>query len=183
MSLKQALTATWKLCLSFRKHDWELADYPILIRKQSAPDPERLSARRVWRPYLARIVNWWVVTGSGTTPQQAMQDLTRQFVEMKENRRREGKPMPRPGTKVEIEFATSTQVHAHPDLTNDFIRRVLGVDWAFVSDQSSLWDFHAGETNDVFIGKIKDAYGVDVSDIETGNLAMILDRIAANRDR
>ncbi len=60
---------------------------------------------------------------------------------------------------------------------------MLGLGWAFVSDESSLWDFHTGETNKVLIAKIKDPYGVDVSDIESGNLAMILDRIATSRDR
>jgi hypothetical protein len=112
-----------------------------------------------------------------------MDDLRVQFAEMKDTRRRDGKPMPRPGTKVPIEFAPSNRVYAHPDLADDFIRRVLGLDWAFVSDQSSLWDFHTGEANEILIAKIKDLYGVDVSDIESGNLATILDRIATCQDR
>ena len=110
-----------------------------------------------------------------------MDDLAFQFAQMKENRRRDGKPMPRPGTKVELEFAPSNQVYAHPELTDELIRRVLGVDWAFVSDQSSLGDFHIDETNDVLTARIRDLYGVDVSDIASGNLAMILDRISMNR--
>lgn len=112
-----------------------------------------------------------------------MENLGVQFDQMKQNRRQDRKLMPRPGTKVPIEFAPSDRVYAHPELTDDFIHRVLGLDWAFVSDQSSLWHFHTGETNDVVIAKIKDIYGVDVSDIESGNIATILHRIATGRDR
>jgi len=34
MSANEKLLAAWKLCLSFRKRDWELADYPVVIREQ-----------------------------------------------------------------------------------------------------------------------------------------------------
>ena len=112
-----------------------------------------------------------------------MQDLAVQFARMKESRQREGKPMPRPGTKVPIEFAPSNRVDANAELRDDFIRRVFGLDWAFISDESSLWDFHTGETNEVLMAKISILYGVDVSDIDSGNLAMIIQRIATDRDR
>jgi len=64
---------------------------------------------------------------------------------------------------------------------DDFIHRVLDLPWAFISDQSSLWDFHADGNNDVLIAKIRDIYDVDVSDIETGNIAEILERISMER--
>jgi hypothetical protein len=60
-------------------------------------------------------------------------------------------------------------------------RRVLRLDWAWISDESSLWDFHHQETNAALVAKIREVYGVDVSDIESANLADILDRIAANQ--
>ena len=70
---------------------------------------------------------------------------------------------------------------AHPELAEDFVRRVLGLDWAWISDESSLWDFHTSETNELLCTKIMQVYGVDVSDIESGKLSEILDRIAATR--
>jgi hypothetical protein len=90
------------------------------------------------------------------------------------------KPLPRPGIHAPIEFAAQERVDAHPELADDFVRRVLGLDWAWISDGSSLSDFHTGETNDALYAKIGEVYGVDVSDIENGNLAEILDRIAAS---
>jgi hypothetical protein len=49
------------------------------------------------------------------------------------------------------------------------------------SDESSLWDFHSSEDNQEFIAKIREIYGVDVSDVESARLWQILDRIATSR--
>jgi hypothetical protein len=182
MSANEKLSAAWKFCLSFTKRDWELADYPVVIREQKLErDSERSLSRGVQPRYLALIVNWWVITGAGDTPDQAMADLVDRFGHVKDARLRDGKVMPRPGTKAPIEFAPSDRVRAHPELTDDFIQRVLGLDWAFVSDESSLWEFHTDDSNDVLNAKIREVYGIDVSDLESGNLAEILERIAARQ--
>jgi hypothetical protein len=34
MSANEKLLLAWKLCLSLTKRDWELADYPVVIREQ-----------------------------------------------------------------------------------------------------------------------------------------------------
>ena len=80
-----------------------------------------------------------------------------------------------------IEFAPQDRVDAHPALLDDFIHRVLEMEGAFISDESSLWDFHMDMNNDDLLTRIKRVYGVDVSNIESGNIAMILERIAATR--
>jgi hypothetical protein len=48
-----------------------------------------------------------------------------------------------------------------------------------VTDESSLWDFHSEETNEEYHRKIMEVYGTDVSDIESGNLVRIFERIRA----
>ncbi|HTJ29438.1 MAG TPA: hypothetical protein VL346_03010 [Acidobacteriaceae bacterium] len=48
---------------------------------------------------------------------------------------------------------------------------------AWISDESSLWDFHTEQTNDLLIAKIRDVYGVDVSDIESARLWEIIEHI------
>jgi hypothetical protein len=88
------------------------------------------------------------------------------------------KDLPRPGTRVPIQFAASIRVNPHARLARDFAKRVLGVEWAWISDESSLSDFSSEGTNDPFVQQIRAVYGVDVSDIPSGNLADILDRIA-----
>lgn len=112
--------------------------------------------------------------GGGNTPQEAFQDLRKKFERFKAT----GKELPRPGIKVPIQFAASPRVDRHAELARDFKRRVLDVDWAWISDESSLGDFHGEETNDALIQKIQSIYGVNVSDITGGNLADIFDRIA-----
>jgi hypothetical protein len=119
-------------------------------------------------------VNWPGLLGSGDTKAEALATLRKNF----ENFKVAGRKLPRPGTPVPIEFAQSTRLDMHPDLKTDFVRRVLDLPWAFLSDDSSLFDFHDDETNEVLVQRIRSIYGVDVSDIASGNLADIIERIA-----
>jgi hypothetical protein len=140
-----------------------------------------LAARLKHPRYWASIVNWWVVGEGGETPEEALRNLAKRFEETRNRMLLDGKTMPRPGTHVAIEFAPQEKVEGHCELKNDFVRRVLKLDWAWISDQSSLWDFHTNETNQSYFRTISLLYGVDVSDIESGNIAEILERIALAR--
>jgi len=112
--------------------------------------------------------------GGGDTPLQAYENLRKTFEQFKAI----NKDLPRPGTKVPLNFATRSRVDQHAELAKDFIKRVLGIEWAWISDESSLGDFHDEESNDKLVQKIRSTYGVDVANIAGGNLADILDRIA-----
>jgi len=176
---KNQIAAFWKRCLSFSKNDWELSDYPIAIREQKI-DPALSSPRFTQHRYSAYIVNW-AVAGGGDTPEEAMSDLENRFQSVKSEWKRQERPLLRPGMTGPVEFASRERVAVNQDLSEDFIQRVLNLDWAWISDESSLWDFHADETNELFHAKIMEVYGVDVSDIKSANLSEILDRIAAKR--
>jgi predicted RNase H-like HicB family nuclease len=180
---RENLLAGWKWALSHRTRDWQLADYPIYVRTQKHdPDsPFDNSPRFTLHNYVARVVNWPTMDGTGDSREEALSDLRAKFLVRKAKLAEEGKPLPRPGTNVPIEFASQERVNVHPELAQDFIQRILGLRGAFISDESSLWDFHTGENNDALFAKIREVYGVDVSDIESGNLGEILDRIAVTR--
>jgi hypothetical protein len=63
---------------------------------------------------------------------------------------------------------------------SEFIQRIFGIGACLVTDESSLWDFQSeadGETKDEIIERIREAYGVNVADIEHGNLVAVLNRI------
>ena len=180
--LAESVSALWKRILSFLKHDWELRDYPIRIRELQV-DPAFQSRGFKSARYVASIINWWVMDGTGDTKAEALDNLSNRFQSEKTQRLRDGKPMPRPGTHVPIEFASQVKINEHAELSEDFIRRVLELEWAWISDQSSLGDFHTDETNDHLFAKIKAIYGVDVSDIKSGRLSDIFDRIAASQSR
>jgi hypothetical protein len=165
--------AQWMRLRSFRKTDWSFNDYPLRIRFQANREPVN-SSRLKLVPYSAGVVNWPGLMGAGNTKQEALAALQKNFENFKAN----GRKLPRPGASVPIEFAQSTRIDMHPELKGDFIRRVLDLPWAFLSDESSLFDFHKDETNEVMLQKIQSVYGVDVSEISSGNLADILERIA-----
>lgn len=178
--LQNRILAAWKLFLSFFKRDWKLSDYPIVVREHEL-DSDHAGGRLKQHRYSASIVKWWVVTGTGDNKKEALRDLEKTFQNAKFQKVAANKTVPRPGTHVPIEFASRERIDAHAQLADDFVRRVLGLDWAWMSDESSLWDFHHRETNEALIAKIKEVYGVDVSDIQSAKLFEILDRIAAAR--
>lgn len=177
--LRDFLLARWKWALSFRAHDWQLEDYPIIFRKQKhAPDsPFDNNSRFKLRSDLARVVNWAAMDGSGNSREEALNDLRTNFLARKAKLAGEGRHLPRPGTNVPIQFASQGRINTHSELARDFTHQVLGLEWAFISDESCLWHFHTDENNDALFAKIREVYGVDVSDIESGNISQILDRI------
>lgn len=75
----------------------------------------------------------------------------------------------------------SRAVNEYEALSEDFIHRVLDLDWAWISDQSSLWDFNEEGDNSRLNAKIMEVYGVDVSDIQSGRLVAIFERIVQSR--
>jgi hypothetical protein len=174
--IRDRLHGLWKLCSSVRKRDWELGDYPVVIRQQKV-DSKHKGTRLEQGPYSAFIVNWGL-TGGGDSEREALEALRQHFAAAKAERTRSGTPLPRPGTRVPAQFASQERVSAHPELTEDFVHRVLELKWAWISDESSLWDFHQDETNDPLIARIKELYNVDVSDIKSARLSEILERIA-----
>ena len=115
----------------------------------------------------------------GNSPEEAMAELSSNFERAKAKKLEEGEHLPRPGTTVPIEYASQDRVNLNAGLAQDFIRKVLELEWAWISDESSLWDFHMEETNDRLNSKILEVYGVGVSDIESGNLSEIFERIAS----
>ncbi len=179
-NLHNRIIAFWKLCLSFRHHDWKLTDYPVVVKEQEI-DAATQGTR--WKPlrYMAFIVDWGLA-GSGDTENDALQDLATNFASAKAERERKQMPLPRPGTSVPVQFASAERVNAHTELAEDFVRRILDLDWAWISDESSLWDFNCSETNAALVARIKDVYGVDVSDISSARLYEIFDRIAASQN-
>ncbi len=124
------------------------------------------------QPYRAYIINWTVI-GLGDTPEEAKANLAQNFTTIKA----EGQQLTRPGRTRPIVFASQEKVSMNEALSADFIQQIVGLDWAWISDESSLWDFHTEHTNDLLYAKILEVYGVDVSDVESGRLWVIFERI------
>jgi hypothetical protein len=170
----------WKHCLSFLKKDWQLRDYPLHLRRQSDVPADPDSRFKIY-PWLAQIDGWNVIGGTGNTRDEALADLSAKFEKEKSERVSKGEPLPRPGTDVPVQFASSSRIDVRAALLDDFIHRVLELEWALVTDQTQLWHFSLGQSNDVYIDRIRDLYGVDCSDLADAPIADILDRIATCR--
>jgi len=164
-----------KYILSYFKSEWDLDDYPIRIKYQK-DHATNLAGRLIPIPCIAQITNWWGMAGHGNTKEQALSDLRNKFNNYKVRNR-----LPRPGTKVPIkfEFASTNEIDQYEFIAADFFKKVLNMNYydCFISDESSLWDFHNEETNEHLYEKILENYEVDVSDIESGNLVEIFKRI------
>jgi hypothetical protein len=94
-----------------------------------------------------------------------------------------GEPLPRPGSYKAIEFAKSEKLEGYPEIEEDFVRHILDVEWAFLSDESSLWDFSSDDDLKELYERIRKRYGIDVSDIEGANLVATFDRIRRSSKR
>jgi hypothetical protein len=151
-------------------------DYPIRVWRQPAIEPTRKSRLKPLQ-WTATVINWPGMSGSANSKLEALEELRKNFDRSKATR----PSLPRPGTKVPIEFAATERVGQHPELAKDFVKRVVDIDWAWIADESSLGDFHQDETNESLTEKIRLIYDVDVSDISSGNLADIFDRIQEHR--
>lgn len=87
--------------------------------------------------------------------------------------------MPRPGQRLQLELAPTQRIAHHAELAADFFERILELNYdeCLVTDESSLWDFHTEESNAPLHEQIWLASGVDVSDIASGNLVLIFERL------
>jgi hypothetical protein len=180
--VRSRVKIAWYWLLSFRKRSWTLNDYPIHLREQVPDSAYANSPRFKHYRYSAFVLNWHI-HAAGETKSEAMTNLAMAYENACKEKLDKGENLPRPGTKIafEIQIAAQDKISRFPELLNDFIQRVLGHEWAFLTDESTLWDFHTDETNDNYYSKIKDVYGVDVSDLKDGRIYEILERINANQ--
>jgi hypothetical protein len=164
--------------LSYRKRTWRFEDYAVRLRRQDVDSQEHFGRLEpvIWS---AQIINWWQMAGHGGTEDEALANLRANFEQFCATH----DTLPRPGTSTPLEYASSSLVERHERLAREFLRRVLDMDYqeCFISDESSLWDFHVDDTNEEVYRKIVELYGVDVSDIDGANLGLIFERIASKQ--
>ena len=171
------LLAGWKFLLSLRKRDWQFEDYPVFVcrlrertRKPGKSTEWKLPA---WH---ARIVRW-PISGTGDTPQIAIENLRESF----DYTRRRQHTLPRPGLRLPVALSSQGRIAADADLTREFLMLILRTGPVALTAESSLWDFTLSASLDEYHERIRSLYNVDVSDIADGNIACILERIIAVR--
>jgi hypothetical protein len=169
MTLSRQTRARIAWLLSFLKRKWTLADYPVDYIDQGdfAISPSKRHPHSCWRADLLGLPH---LSGLGDTREQALGDAQQKFATYLAS----GAELRRPGSKPKVIFATDLEVSRFPDLRDHFIIHVLDLEWAFLSDESTLWDFHGELDNAALYHRIGVVYGVDVSHIPNANIAAIL---------
>lgn len=160
---------------SFGNPRWTLEDYPVRVR---ANERVQLAPNSRFKPVLwsARILGWGNIMGHGDTRDEALLNLRARFQEYLDT----GKTPPRPGTeRADFSFAPADRVAKLEDVAPKFFREIIGIDFrdCLITDESSLWDFHFDADNETMFKRIDAVYGVDVRDIESGDIADILERL------
>lgn len=158
---------------SFFKSEWQLEDYPLRFTEQAVDGGDQSTRRKLPR-WNVQIINWWQMSGLGETRDEALEQLRQSFEGQREKR-----DLPRPGTGLPIEFASTEEIMRYEGVALHFFPEILGLEWedCFVSDESSLWDFCEDRSLDGYYHAISQTFAIDVSDVEDGNLAAIFKRI------
>jgi predicted RNase H-like HicB family nuclease len=162
-----------RLTSNFKK-DWDIDDYPVKIyrNKNAAEDNVKFGAM---------IVDWAVMVGHGETKEKAFENLKEHFQMFKDNNE-----LPRPGTKVPLQYALTQEVEKHEKIAVDFFDKVLKLNYydCFVSDESCLGNFDTleGDDNpdnfkDKIIKRVQDNYGVDISDVYDRYLVDVFEKL------
>jgi len=165
--MTEQLKALWKKLLSYTKSEWDIDDYPIRYKKQTDTKGEyNVGELKQW---VVQIINWWTMTGLGHTKQQAYEHLKSNFKSYLEHNQ-----APRPGTKVPLSFADTSQIDNLEDVAPDFFEKILDLDYyeCFISDESSLTDF--GRDDEETLQKINITYSLGLTDLGDGNIVRLL---------
>jgi hypothetical protein len=87
---------------------------------------------------------------------------------------------PRPGEKVSLSYADTSQINELEERASDFFEKILDINYydCFISDESSLLDFNKddGET----LNKINLIYNLGLTEIGDGNIVRLLKMIKDN---
>lgn len=169
------LITFWKRVLSHTKTKWNIDDYPIRYRKQEG-EPGLYNIGEI-KPWIAQIINWWALAGVGDTKEEAYQDLKNNFHNyLKDNK------APRPGTKVPLTFAESTEIDKLEDIAVDFFEKILDFNYydCFITDGSTLTEF--GMYDDETLEKINFTYSINLTELGDGNILRILTLIKDRKE-
>jgi hypothetical protein len=109
----------------------------------------------------------------GYSREEALEDLRKRFGGFKA-----ANPLPRPGTGVELKiaFAPSDPLDRHRQTAEELIESLFGIppSDSFLSDDSTLWDFHQEPLNNQSVAWIRDRCGVcPVGRAQRGAIAAI----------
>ncbi|MGZ5283783.1 MAG: hypothetical protein ACXWEY_16020 [Bacteroidia bacterium] len=144
------IKAFYKLILSYFKKQWNFEDYPLEIWINKNAEQEEIK-------YVASLTNWSLFIERGETLEIAKQKLKDKFLAY----RKDNSKIPRPGSFVPIQYASTVEIEKYENVAVDFFNRIIEIDYdsCFISDESSLYDF--GFEKEEAFRKIKSEYNIE----------------------
>lgn len=158
-----------KYLFSFFKNNWQFEDYPLETWSN-------LEANQSEIKFGAKFTNWQTLIAHGNSNSEAVENLRKSFNEYSQKNK-----LPRPGSKVSFELATSSKIDLYEEIAIDFFDKIIGINYfdCFISDYSTLFDF--GLDDEETIEKIKIVYKIEPdSDLI---LADIFEKISKKANR
>ena len=143
------LKALLKYLSSFFKSEWKFEDYPLETWEN--PNAEQDDIK-----FGAGFTNWSLFAAHGSSISEAIENLKNNLLEYtKENQ------LPRPGSKVPIQFAETNKVQQHEEIAIDFFDKIVGMSYydCFISNFTTLFEFDLDEKES--IERIKEEYGIE----------------------
>lgn len=141
--------AIYKYLLSFLKSEWRFEDYPL--ETWTNPNAEQDDIK-----FGAKFTNWSVFLAHGSSVNEAIDNLKNNFMEYAKKNE-----LPRPGSKVPIQFAETNRIEEYEEIAVDFFEKIIEINFydCFISDYSTLFEFD--KDDEKTIEKIKAEYGVE----------------------
>ncbi|PKB15266.1 hypothetical protein [Flavobacterium sp. 5] len=147
------IKALYKYLISYFKNDWKFKDYPLKTWNNQNAEIDELK-------FGASFTNWTMFVAHGNRKEVAIDNLKIQFKDYKAK----NDVLPRPGKKVPIQYAESTEIEKYEDIAIDFFDEIIEMDYfsCFISDHSSLHEFDIDTLEAV--EKIKSKYHIELDE-------------------
>jgi predicted RNase H-like HicB family nuclease len=137
--------------------------------------------RAAHAPY-ASLEEFFGLVTAGATHEEAIEKLRKEFASRIAYMRRQGEPIPRPGSgRAEPKFAPNDQIEALRPFVDGFWSDILGTSYAmsFVSNESRLdsWEDYVPGGRAALVQRVVKRYGVDISAYCDEPIPQVLRRI------
>jgi len=134
----------------------------------------------------ASIEEFFSLAATGSTPEEAVENLRKRFEERVNLMMESGERIPRPGSgRARPRFAPNDQIEVLRPFVDEFWSEILGTSYltSFVSNESRLssWEHYVSGGRPALIQKVKERYGVDITAFYDDPIPDVLGRVQEGR--
>jgi len=169
-----SLNVLVKWILSYTKSAWDFDDYPIKVLHEQRQYV-------IGKQYYVNMENWAEMVTCDLLKERAIEKLKAKY----ESYKSKNKLLPRPGTRVQIGFASTEEIDNNEKLAYEYLKRIFTQDIVqttitFISDETCLDDFvtfspmSPENYKTEIIKRTLSIYGVDITEMYEESVFQIL---------